>query len=218
MAIIAITTINSNKVKPLLFFIFLINTLMKYDKLQIELGKMIDVNMPIIAIQDHDFVRVDELIRNSVGAKAKIEEWNPGTKRTNYNTKQSTDVDKAKFPSKKQEALSWVKGLKENVIIGRLIPAGTGLREYDKLVVAAKDELDNLQDFVELPSYCDIQKDRKLFANAYNKQADEQDPIRGKILVQKGENEFIVQNPPAEPLTEKEMDAIYDIEYHLYLL
>lgn len=68
---------------------------MKKYNLQIELGKMIDVNMPIIAIQDHDFVRVDELIRNSVGAKAKIEEWNPGTKRTNYNTKQSTDVDKA---------------------------------------------------------------------------------------------------------------------------
>lgn len=69
---------------------------MKYDKLQIELGKMIDVNMPIIAIQDHDFVRVDELIRNSVGAKAKIEEWNPGTKLTNFMTKQTTDECKAK--------------------------------------------------------------------------------------------------------------------------
>lgn len=34
-----------------------------------------------------------------------------------------------------------LEGMKENVICGHLIPAGTGLREYQKLVVANKDEL-----------------------------------------------------------------------------
>ena len=34
-----------------------------------------------------------------------------------------------------------LEGMKENVICGHLIPAGTGLREYQKLVVAKKDEL-----------------------------------------------------------------------------
>ena len=33
-----------------------------------------------------------------------------------------------------------LEGLKENVICGHLIPAGTGLREFDKLVVYSKDE------------------------------------------------------------------------------
>jgi len=35
--------------------------------------------------------------------------------------------------------------LKENVICGHLIPGGTGLREYDNLVVGSKVELDTLQ-------------------------------------------------------------------------
>ncbi|MCX2745048.1 DNA-directed RNA polymerase subunit beta' [Mangrovivirga sp. M17] len=43
------------------------------------------------------------------------------------------------------EASIWGKrdqllGLKENVIVGHLIPAGTGIRDYDNLIVAPKDE------------------------------------------------------------------------------
>ena len=49
-----------------------------------------------------------------------------------------------------------LEGMKENVICGHLIPAGTGLREYQKIVVANKDELaelqisDNLEDIVDV--------------------------------------------------------------------
>ena len=35
-----------------------------------------------------------------------------------------------------------LEGMKENVICGHLIPAGTGLREYDRLVVGGKEDLD----------------------------------------------------------------------------
>jgi len=35
-------------------------------------------------------------------------------------------------------------GLKENVIVGHLIPAGTGLREYDQIVVGSKEEYEQL--------------------------------------------------------------------------
>jgi DNA-directed RNA polymerase subunit beta' len=35
-------------------------------------------------------------------------------------------------------------GLKENVIVGHLIPAGTGLREYDDLIVGSSDEYEKL--------------------------------------------------------------------------
>jgi DNA-directed RNA polymerase subunit beta' len=37
-----------------------------------------------------------------------------------------------------------LNGLKENVIVGHLIPAGTGLRDYDKLVVGSQEEYDLL--------------------------------------------------------------------------
>ena len=35
-------------------------------------------------------------------------------------------------------------GLKENVIVGHLIPAGTGLREYENIIVGSQDEFDAL--------------------------------------------------------------------------
>jgi DNA-directed RNA polymerase subunit beta' len=35
-------------------------------------------------------------------------------------------------------------GLKENVIVGHLIPAGTGLRAYEKMIVGSQEEYDRL--------------------------------------------------------------------------
>ncbi len=37
-----------------------------------------------------------------------------------------------------------LEGLKENVICGHLIPAGTGQREFDKLVVGSRDDFEKL--------------------------------------------------------------------------
>ncbi|MBQ4223340.1 MAG: DNA-directed RNA polymerase subunit beta', partial [Prevotella sp.] len=38
-----------------------------------------------------------------------------------------------------------LEGMKENVICGHLIPAGTGLRQWDKLLVGSKEEHDRMQ-------------------------------------------------------------------------
>ena len=37
----------------------------------------------------------------------------------------------------------FLEGMKENVIVGHLIPAGTGLREYLNLIVGNKNEMEN---------------------------------------------------------------------------
>ena len=37
-----------------------------------------------------------------------------------------------------------LEGMKENVICGHLIPAGTGLREYDKIIVGSREEYDRI--------------------------------------------------------------------------
>lgn len=58
-----------------------------------DFNKMIDVNTPIIYIQDYDFVRVDELIANVVGRKAEIVEWNPGTGQIDFKTKEAKGND-----------------------------------------------------------------------------------------------------------------------------
>ena len=41
-----------------------------------------------------------------------------------------------------------LEGMKENVICGHLIPVGTGLREYSRLVVGAKDDFDMVSSVV----------------------------------------------------------------------
>jgi DNA-directed RNA polymerase subunit beta' len=40
----------------------------------------------------------------------------------------------------------YLLGLKENVIVGHKIPAGTGMRDYDKIIVGSKEEYDSLKD------------------------------------------------------------------------
>ena len=37
-----------------------------------------------------------------------------------------------------------LEGLKENVIVGHKIPAGTGMRKYDDIIVGPKDEYNSL--------------------------------------------------------------------------
>ena len=52
-----------------------------------------------------------------------------------------------------------LEGMKENVIAGHLIPAGTGLREFEKIIVGSKEEYERMQankknvlDFAEEPA------------------------------------------------------------------
>jgi uncharacterized radical SAM protein YgiQ len=74
-------------------------------------------------------------------------------------------------------------------------------------------DLADLEDYVTLPSLEEIRNNRELFAKAYALQAGEQDAHYGKSVVQKHGKVYVVQNPPPEPLTESEMDAVYDLPY-----
>ena len=37
-----------------------------------------------------------------------------------------------------------LEGLKENVIVGHKIPAGTGMRNYESIIVGSKEEYDEI--------------------------------------------------------------------------
>ena len=41
--------------------------------------------------------------------------------------------------------VDYLEGMKENVICGHLIPAGTGLREFDKIIVGSREDYDRMQ-------------------------------------------------------------------------
>lgn len=79
---------------------------------------------------------------------------------------------------------------------------------------ASKNKPDlQADEFVELPGFAEIKNKRELFARAYKLQSQEQDPFYGKYVLQKGAKKYIVQNPPTYPLSQEEMDAIYDLDY-----
>jgi uncharacterized radical SAM protein YgiQ len=73
--------------------------------------------------------------------------------------------------------------------------------------------LDYIWNYVEVSSYEAVIESKLEFAEAFKLEYLEQDPIRGRMLVQHSGTCYVVQNPPAMPLTEAEMDEIYDLPY-----
>ena len=84
---------------------------------------------------------------------------------------------------------------------------------YIRGTAYATSELPEDEEFVEIPGWEKITHDRKEFAHAFKLQSKEQDPFYGKMVVQKGQQKYIVQNPSIYPLTMEEMDAVYDLPY-----
>lgn len=68
-------------------------------------------------------------------------------------------------------------------------------------------------DCVECPSFEEIKADKMAFADAFRIQYDEQDLFYGRPIVQKHGDRYVVQNVPALPLTQEQMDAAYDLPY-----
>lgn len=68
-------------------------------------------------------------------------------------------------------------------------------------------------DYLELPSFAEVRRDKHKFAEAFKLEYLEQDPIRGRRLLQQNDEWCVVQNAPALPLTEEQMDEVYDLPY-----
>ncbi len=73
--------------------------------------------------------------------------------------------------------------------------------------------MDYAWDYLPLPSYSEVKNQKEKFAKAFKIEYLEQDPIRGKRIAQQNDEWCVVQNPPARPLNEAEMDEIYDLPY-----
>lgn len=69
------------------------------------------------------------------------------------------------------------------------------------------------QEGIRLPSYEECRKEKEAFAESFRLAYLEQDPRRGKKLYQGHQDRFLVQNPPAPPLTAQELDEIYRLPY-----
>lgn len=72
----------------------------------------------------------------------------------------------------------------------------------------------SLEDCVILPSFDELCADKKKYAESFYKQYINTDAFTAKILIEPYPNkQNIVVNPPAKPLTQLEMDDIYEYPY-----
>ena len=74
--------------------------------------------------------------------------------------------------------------------------------------------LDSVYDYEMLPSFDELKNDKKEYAASFYTQYCNTDSITAKCLVESyGNNGYVVQNPPSAPLTELEMDDVYELPY-----
>ncbi len=69
------------------------------------------------------------------------------------------------------------------------------------------------QGFAEIPSFGEVAKDKRKYAEAFRLHHGEQDPFRGRRVVQPHPKTVVIQNPPALPMTTEELDKIYELPY-----
>lgn len=74
-------------------------------------------------------------------------------------------------------------------------------------------EKDSVFDALELPDYKTICESKRSYAESFYTQYCNTDPFTAKRLVESYGTVFVVQNPPAKPLTMNEMDSVYSLPY-----
>ncbi len=73
---------------------------------------------------------------------------------------------------------------------------------------------ENIYDAVFLPEFEKTAQDKKVYARSFYLQYSNTDPFSGRRLVEEYPNQvYVVQNPPALPLSRQEMDDVYALPY-----
>jgi len=68
-------------------------------------------------------------------------------------------------------------------------------------------------DYLELPSYEIVEKDKSSFAEMFRTFYQNNDPLTAKGLLQKQGTRYLVHNPPARPLTQQELDSVFALDF-----
>ena len=75
-------------------------------------------------------------------------------------------------------------------------------------------DISSVYDGVMLPDFEQICSSKEKFARSFYMQYCNTNAITGKRLIEKyKETEYVVQNPPADPLSQEEMDSVYGLSY-----
>lgn len=114
------------------------------------------------------------------------------------------------------DLISYGMGERSIVEIADALKSGIAVGDItfiDGTVYKAKN-LSSVYDAVTLPSYEELKKDKLNYARSFYVQYCNTDPFSGKRLVESySDHLYVVQNPPAKPLSQPEMDRVYSFPY-----
>jgi uncharacterized radical SAM protein YgiQ len=118
----------------------------------------------------------------------------------------------------KADLVVYGMGEKSVVDIAQRLAAGRSVRDLRDLrgvayVLGASETPPSGPDTIKLPSYEEVKTDKRAFVEATRLIHINTNPYNARRLVQYHERQAVVVNPPSLPISEEEMDKIYDLPY-----
>lgn len=113
------------------------------------------------------------------------------------------------------DIISYGMGEKSIVALAEALDAGLRVRDITFVpgtCFVSRDET-ALEDCILLPSYEELLASKEAYARSFYVQQQNNDPFSGERLAERYGNAWVIQNPPAKPLTQQEMDDIYALPY-----
>lgn len=114
------------------------------------------------------------------------------------------------------DIISYGMGERSIVEIADALDSGIDIKDITFIpgTVYKAKELSLTEKHIILPDYESVSKSKQAYAESFYKQYLNTDSITGVQLVEKyRDNLYIIANPPSAPLSQNEMDSIYDLPY-----
>lgn len=105
-----------------------------------------------------------------------------------------------------------VYGMGESTVLelARKLTAGIPVQSIRGICYIAAEPPSN---YLQLPSFTEVKTDQEQLVKMFHLFYRNSDPATAKGLVQLYDGRYLVQNPPALYLSEKELSAVYDLDY-----
>lgn len=127
----------------------------------------------------------------------------------------SDKVRRSVLLDSKADILIYGMGEKQIIEIARRLKKGEDVKSLDDIrgTVVVRNSTDAFRDAVSIHSFEEVAASRDTFNEAFAMAYPEQDPVRGRTVIQRHAGRFVVQFPPAKPLTTEEMDRLYELPF-----
>ena len=127
----------------------------------------------------------------------------------------SDKVRRALLLDAKCDILVYGMGEKQMLEIAARLKGGESIHSLDNIrgTVVVRKNVDKALEHMSIPSFEEVSQDKVKFNRAFKDICSESDPVRGKAVVQKHSDRFVIQYPPALPMTTEEMDKIYSLTF-----